>query len=46
MENNITYYFNKKTEETQWEHPGSKSNDTDKKTVNQLQKILVNASPA
>jgi len=46
MENNITYYFNKKTEETQWEHPGAKSGDADKKTINQLQKILVNASPA
>jgi len=47
MENNITYYFNKKTEETQWEHPGAKSGNEspDKKTINQLQKILVNASP-
>jgi len=49
LENNIIYYFNKNTKDTQWEHPGSNSennNTTDKKTVQQLQNILVNVSPA
>ncbi|ORX33708.1 Dbl homology domain-containing protein [Piromyces finnis] len=49
MENNITYYFNKYTKETQWEHPKSNFNNEDtidnKKTIQQLQNILINVSP-
>jgi len=42
MDNNIVYYFNKNTHETQWEHPGAEGNNiTEKKSIQQLQNILI-----
>ncbi|OUM69701.1 hypothetical protein PIROE2DRAFT_68505 [Piromyces sp. E2] len=51
MDNNIKYYFNINTKESQWEHPGSSTdndnsnNTNDKTSIQQLQNILVNVSP-